>query len=105
LILLVLLYEVRFDGRRSKYSWSAREYNDIVFIVHTEKGEGSCPVTCLVSWSLTLHEDEEVQRKILKGRGTRPISVVKSIVDLSLSPKFVYFLYYLLEYSSMVRNS
>jgi hypothetical protein len=62
-------------------------------------------VTCLVSWSLTLHEDEGVQRKILKGRGTGPISVVESVVDLSLGPKFVYFLYCLLEYSSVVRNS
>jgi hypothetical protein len=105
LILLALLCKVWFDTSRSEYSRTTRESNNTVFIVYTKKGEGSCLVTCLVSWSLTLYEDKGVQRKILKGRGTRPISVVKSIVDLSPGPKLLYFFYYLLKYSSKVRDS
>jgi hypothetical protein len=61
-------------------------------------------MTCLVPWSLTLHEDEGVQRKILEGRSTRPIVVVEGVVDLSLGSKLLYFFYCLLDYSGTVRD-
>jgi hypothetical protein len=105
LILLVLFYKVQFDGRRSECGGSARKYNDTVFIVHTKKGEGSCPMTCLISWSLTPHKDEGVQREILEGRSTRPTAVVKGVVDLSLGSKLPHFFYCLFENSSTMRNS